>query len=372
MNKNKENDFNVKEIYIEITSRCNMNCKFCPYGVMNRKKQDMPSDLVKKILDELYDIKNSKIDIPLVTFHCMGEPLLNKNLSEYMTLCDQYEIPYWIVSNGLLFSKKRTEEIFSHKKLHHLELSFHTISERSFKLRGIPKLEYNEYLDRIKNAVFSHTRYVNKIPLQIDVMYDLNIDNGKIFDGFRIKEWRFFLETIKAWGEEIERENPEIFEEERKFYKNRSRHIDLGESVIYRDLTEVPDMLFEELPDRVTFLSWEVVPHLLVTLKKFFIFSPNECYLEQICQDTNRKIIIKEHSGFRCELAKQLVVLSDGKIVPCCLDYDENGISYGNIKDITLRQAANCTKRATLINKTDKFSFCRKCRGSKEILSKQI
>lgn len=45
------------EINIEITSRCNMDCIFCPLGVCTRKKQDLPDDSVHKVLDELVELK---------------------------------------------------------------------------------------------------------------------------------------------------------------------------------------------------------------------------------------------------------------------------------------------------------------------------
>ena len=69
------------EINIEITSRCNMDCIFCPLGVCSRKKQDLPNERVQKILNELVDLKTKNVDIPPITFHCLGEPLLNNSTS---------------------------------------------------------------------------------------------------------------------------------------------------------------------------------------------------------------------------------------------------------------------------------------------------
>ena len=57
---------------IELTSRCNFNCKFCPSGVLERPHCDMPREWVLKILKELRDKS------VIVLFHILGGPTLNK------------------------------------------------------------------------------------------------------------------------------------------------------------------------------------------------------------------------------------------------------------------------------------------------------
>lgn len=358
-------DFPVSELYIEITARCNMNCVFCPISVMKRPRQDMPHDMVMKILNELKELKKKGVSIPPVTFHCMGEPLLNRHLPEYMRFCDELGIYYWIVSNGLLFSQKRCEEFFSHSGLHHAELSFHTVCARTFSLRGVPKLSHESYMERVRNAVFSENRYLNRIPLQVDVMYDLNLENGRLFNAFRKKEWLAFAAEAQAWGRELEARHPEMLEQERKFYLNRHRKADLGEYIIVRNLRDLPDGLFAELPKRINWLSWEVVPGLLITVKKFFIFSPNDCYLKQITGSRPVKAVVEETNGFACNLSKQLVVLSDGRIVCCCLDYDGEGLILGKIEEMSLQTASVLPQRKALIAKPETCAYCRCCRGRK-------
>ena len=72
------------EVFVEITSRCNFHCEFCPSDSLRRKKCDLKDEYMLKILDELRD-KNK-----VVAFHVLGEPLLNKNFFKYLSICDEY------------------------------------------------------------------------------------------------------------------------------------------------------------------------------------------------------------------------------------------------------------------------------------------
>lgn len=208
----KQNFSLPKDIFIEITSKCNMNSVFCPYGVLERPKENMTDEKVWKILNEIKNFKDSELEIPAITFHCLGEPLMNPNLKKYMSFCDDNGILYWTVSNGLLFSPKRCDELFSHPNLQKLELSVHTICNRTFALRGMKKFDFNKYILLIKNAVFNKTRIEANKPIQLDVMYDKNLENGKIFDSYNEKEFNEFCSLIEDWRRELESQYPEVKE----------------------------------------------------------------------------------------------------------------------------------------------------------------
>ena len=63
----------------------------------------MLDENVLKVLNELKSYKDRGLEVPPVTFHCLGEPLMNPNLKKYMSFFDDNDIFYWTVSNGLLF-----------------------------------------------------------------------------------------------------------------------------------------------------------------------------------------------------------------------------------------------------------------------------
>lgn len=72
---------NVQKSYpgfldIEITSKCNMSCQYCPQTMLTRPKQDMSLDVFKKIVDDTVNY------IPFLSLSGYGEPLLNPDIIE--------------------------------------------------------------------------------------------------------------------------------------------------------------------------------------------------------------------------------------------------------------------------------------------------
>lgn len=63
---------------IETTNLCNLKCIMCPRSEMTRKVGVMDYTLFRKIIDEI----EGKIEF--IWLHFMGEPLLNKNLFDYI------------------------------------------------------------------------------------------------------------------------------------------------------------------------------------------------------------------------------------------------------------------------------------------------
>lgn len=359
------------EINIEITSRCNMDCIFCPSGVCSRKKQDLLDENVQKILNEIVDLKSQGFCIPPIAFHCLGEPLLNKHLDEYMSFCDKNNLSYWLVSNGLLFSDDRCDKLFAHSSLLKVEVSFHTISNDTLKLRwGGEKslLSLNKYMTLVKKAVFNKNRIENNIPIQIDVMYDKNLFEGHLFNAFKEKDLLSFFSIMSEWADELLNQYPSLKDTNKAFYKNPNKITNIGESIVYRNLKDIPKMLFEELPNNVLWVTWELAPKVFISVKKFFLFTPNEAYLNRISKN-QCSFSIEEANNFNCNLSNSLVVLSNGDITFCCLDY-EGELSCGNVATMSIKDALTSEKRNSLLNSPDKFSYCRKCFGRKNIINK--
>lgn len=92
---------------IEVTSRCNMACKFCPHPTMTRPKKDMTVQTFKAC-------KRSLRPSQKVGFHMVGEPLLHPLLLEWVD-----EIAYderllcevEINTNGLLLTEENVHKI---------------------------------------------------------------------------------------------------------------------------------------------------------------------------------------------------------------------------------------------------------------------
>ena len=111
----------LKQIHqIELSSKCNLACIYCPHRVMKRKKEDMSWDVFKqaiKQVDVLHKMGNQKE----VWLHGLGESLLHPDFLEMMIYARK-ELPnieLMISSNALLLDQKICREMARQQvKLH--------------------------------------------------------------------------------------------------------------------------------------------------------------------------------------------------------------------------------------------------------------
>ena len=88
-------------IWIELSSRCNLSCRYCVNkNLLSHQRGDMNFRLYKKIIDEIA----SKVhDVNL--FH-RGEPLLNKNIVPMIAYANKKGIRTRIHTNATLMNKE--------------------------------------------------------------------------------------------------------------------------------------------------------------------------------------------------------------------------------------------------------------------------
>ncbi len=342
----------VRNVFIELTSRCNMTCAFCPLPVLKRSKQDMPHEWVLKILNECAGQGRD------VTFHVLGEPLLSPHFFEYAQLCDDLGITYWLVTNGLCLDNARLRKLFALKRLHNVEISFHTMTEETFTLRGC-SANFAAWMEKVRNAVFSPERLASNIQINIDVMYDSHLQSGG-WSAFTQKRWQEFATTMRGWAAQLEVAHPECRHLWPRYYEGRKKIFHRGVYYHYRRFTDIPETLFASLPPFISWIRWEIFPNTFVSLKKFFFFTKNPAYLRH---SLGREMtVIPASSNVTCTWPCDLAILSNGKITFCCLDY-EGELACGNIADMTLAEAALSSRRRLVMSRPGAFSLCRLCKG---------
>ena len=86
-----------KQIYIEITNICNLNCSFCPKN--SRPKKFMTIKEFDTVTDEIAPLTNT------VCLHLMGEPLLHPNIKEIFEICNRKNLNVYLTTNGTLINK---------------------------------------------------------------------------------------------------------------------------------------------------------------------------------------------------------------------------------------------------------------------------
>jgi len=156
-------------VMIELTSHCNFNCVFCPSSEMDRKKSMMPKELWKKIIMELGEKQMTKT----VFFHILGEPLLNRDVFDAISLANQYGIAVSLYTNGALLDHSRSSKLLDTLKRGRVVLSLQSIDEESFKERSKGSMPWIEYIERLRSFVIMAEKNKNQIPVQVHYMCDV-------------------------------------------------------------------------------------------------------------------------------------------------------------------------------------------------------
>lgn len=106
---------------IEVSSICNLECKFCPRSKIIRKNKFMNP--------ELFDILcNWLPDDAIVMFSGLGESLLNGNLSSYVRKLKEKNISSCVVTNGVFLTPEKQEELIE-SGINQIQISYHTLDE---------------------------------------------------------------------------------------------------------------------------------------------------------------------------------------------------------------------------------------------------
>ena len=105
-----------RKVYLEISNICNLSCRFCP-GTKRVKKALTPEELavllpkIRPYTDYLY-------------FHLMGEPLLHKNLEQFLEMAGNHGFKVILTTNGTLL-KKQQQMLLRSPALHKINISLH-------------------------------------------------------------------------------------------------------------------------------------------------------------------------------------------------------------------------------------------------------
>lgn len=97
---------NYTSIRLEITSKCNLNCKYCHNSLYNNSEDDMSTEEIIKLVKKLNE--RNKIKKILLTG---GEPLLNRDVCKIISTFTSMGIKLDMVTNGTLITEKYLKEL---------------------------------------------------------------------------------------------------------------------------------------------------------------------------------------------------------------------------------------------------------------------
>jgi MoaA/NifB/PqqE/SkfB family radical SAM enzyme len=142
-------------VFIEVTNRCNLLCQTCPRTFFDREP------LKSLTLKEFMAIADQFPHMQRALLHGIGEPLLNRELSEIITYLKGRNVQVIINSNGTLLSPEWQEKLV-HSGLDEYRCSIDGAKDETYaRIRGanlLPKLKKGlEGLVRTKERLGSVT-----------------------------------------------------------------------------------------------------------------------------------------------------------------------------------------------------------------------
>ncbi len=158
-----------KVLVIEITSKCNLECKFCYNIWLDRKSAKLTSLTIEELKEKLIELIN-QIKFDSICF-AGGEPLLIDELDELILfLHEKYSsLEIGIITNGVLLFDTRL------KKLVNAGLSFIEISLFTLDRTIYSEISNSEYLEQVKNNILFIQKYGITSRLAI-TLFNNNID----------------------------------------------------------------------------------------------------------------------------------------------------------------------------------------------------
>ena len=263
----------LKKIYLEITNGCNLNCDFC---IKNKRKiTNISFDNYKYIIDKIKDYTDE------IYLHVLGEPLMHREINEFIDYAYNKGLLVNITTNGYLIKR-----IKDNKHIHRLNISVHSYNIKY----GI---SLNEYLDNIFEVI-DKLRNETFISLRLWIN---SKDNEQVLDYIN-----------KRYNTNINKVN-----DNEKIKVTNNLIIDTFHEFIWPDLS-------------------------------------NNYYSEY-----GRCMALKGHIG----------ILSDGTIIPCCLD-SKGIINLGNIYENNLDDIFNSPRVKSMLEGFKKGYKCEElCRHCK-------
>lgn len=127
---------NLDWLNIELSSACNLNCRFCP-RTGSRKDGFLSIIILKKILDEIKS--NQRLKIKCLDFHFGGESLLHPQLKEILNCLYQYKksssrnFVFNFLTNATVLTPQKSKMIIDSQAVDWMRFSIDGGNKRDFE-----------------------------------------------------------------------------------------------------------------------------------------------------------------------------------------------------------------------------------------------
>lgn len=104
----KEQSFNISNLYIEVTSACNLRCKHC-YNASGERQKELPFELLKQVIVQAKEHGLNFLSLS------GGEPLLYKNIWALMDYLKEQDIFFLLITNGTCLDSEAARKLKNYR-----------------------------------------------------------------------------------------------------------------------------------------------------------------------------------------------------------------------------------------------------------------
>jgi MoaA/NifB/PqqE/SkfB family radical SAM enzyme len=97
----------VRKVYLELTTRCNLHCRTCVRNVWEEPLEDMSAATFERVLAGLRGLP----ELREVVFGGYGEPFTHPRILDYLGAIKELGVKITISTNGVLLSEKRVRAL---------------------------------------------------------------------------------------------------------------------------------------------------------------------------------------------------------------------------------------------------------------------
>jgi len=336
-------DFGFRFIQIEVNNTCNMKCSFCSLPVRKAENRHMNRDKVLEILESFthYD------GISHVALHNFGEPLLNRNIWDYIDYCRRLNLRSQLVTNGLLL-RKNLANLFNHPP-DILRISLQILTPQAHEMSRQTKTPFEVYVDEIAEClarIIDEGFRIDEIRTDVAV----NDDRYSGLQGYR----RLFFHKLGI----TDSGDPTICSQTVK--KLKSELIGFLERVA--DKSQKFQLSIEHLERNIArFYSGDFQDFSVA-----YDFGGNHMITYKAFVNGRKRSRFFPVKWASCHSAG-IGILADGRVTLCCQDYDGN-TTIGNILETQLSsilyQNRNIIDELRSYKKELSVDLCKRCLGS--------
>ena len=316
----------IDRCYIEITNTCNLNCDFCPKH--HRRKRQLSAGEFNLLTDRV------RGKVSFLYFHLMGEPLLHPLLPQFIRTANEKGFKTVLTSNGTLLHRcLPLLEALPHK----IQLSLHSHESNA---RG----ELAGYMQEVMQF--------SVLAAEKGTCMVLRLWN----QGGRDKENEEVMRLIEQYVPKPWKERPDGFRLSDHLYLEFDRKF---------EWPTAGEKSEENLKDESEKESGDESEKNLKNESEENLKEESEKESENGLGEKSSK---KEKKQLFCKaLIKQIGVLSDGSLVPCCLDHDGD-VVLGNLLHQSLEEILASPRAQALVegfkHHTASEKLCQNCESA--------